>query len=182
MFLPKVLRGLRLAIQTRIRCAPPRCPKDRSRGLPPDGPAIQTGGLHADRARTGDLGPGRTGPTPAEQPGRSASVKVAQGKGTWRETDGELDRTAADEGAEPENAGRGKPRKADEGDEPGRANGKPEESPDGNRTTPDEAPNHPVRVRGFGAAPYGGAVGRVPAWSARTAYRLSAAGWATGRR
>src|SRR5271169_283276 len=30
---------------------------------------------------TGDLGPGRTGPTPAEPPGGSANVKVAQGEG-----------------------------------------------------------------------------------------------------
>jgi len=30
---------------------------------------------------TGDLGPGRTGPTPAEPPGGSATVKVAQGEG-----------------------------------------------------------------------------------------------------
>src|SRR6266571_3783860 len=62
---------------------------------------------------TGDLGPGRTGPTPAEPPGGSANVKVAQGEGNpegnrrGTEPDSDGRRT------EPENAGQtGNRRKA----------------------------------------------------------------------
>jgi len=57
---------------------------------------------------------------------------LLKGKGTRREADGKPDRTATAEGTDPENAGRkGNRRTADEGEEPGWANGKPEESPDG---------------------------------------------------
>ena len=85
------------------------------------------------RAGTGDVGPGRTGPTPAEPPGGSANVKVAQGegnpegnrRGTEPDSDGRRDRTG-------ERRTKGNRRTAGEGEEPGWANGKPEESPDGN--------------------------------------------------
>src|SRR5271167_2113932 len=81
---------------------------------------------------TGDLGPGRTGPTPAEPPGGSANVKVAQGegnpegnrRGSEPDSDGRRDGTG-------ERRAKGNRRKADEGEESGWANGKPEESPDG---------------------------------------------------
>ena len=60
-------------------------------------------------------------------------MKVAQGEATRREPAGEPIRTATADGTEPENAGRRENRRtAGEGEEPGWANGKPEESPDGN--------------------------------------------------
>src|SRR6516164_3698149 len=55
---------------------------------------------------TGDLGPGRTGPTPAEPPGGSANVKVAQGEGNPEGIRREPNRKATAEGTEPEHAER----------------------------------------------------------------------------
>jgi hypothetical protein len=69
------------------------------------------------RGRTGDLGPCRPGPTPVEPPRGSANVKVAQGKGTRRDTEGEpepgqrpkgTNRRTPDEGKPGEGGRRGK--------------------------------------------------------------------------
>ena len=57
----------------------------------------------------------------------------------------------------------GKPGTAGEGGRARRANGKPEESPQGYRRTCGEAPDHPVRARGSGAACICDAAGTVPA-------------------
>ena len=102
----------------------------RARPLP-----IWSAGGSRDRARgrgiTGDLGPCRPGPTPAEPPRGSATVKIAQGKGnpegnrrgtgTGQRPKGPNRRTP-DEGKPEEGGRRGRTR---------RANGKPEESPPG---------------------------------------------------
>ncbi len=133
----------------------------RARPLP-----IWSAGGSRDRARgrgiTGDLGPCRPGPTPADLPRGSATVKIAQGKGTpegSRRGTGTgprpkgPNRGTLDEGKPEEGGGRGRTR---------RANGKPGGKPaGGNRRTCGEAPDHPVRVRGFGAARIYDAAGRV---------------------
>src|SRR6266536_4954495 len=69
---------------------------------------------------TGDLGPGRTGPTPAEPPGGSANVKVAQGEGNpeGNRRGTEPNRTATAEGRNLRTPGEGKP---EEGGRRGRA-------------------------------------------------------------
>ena len=122
------------------------------------------------RGRTGDLGPCRPGPTPAEPPRGSANVKIAQGKGNPEGNRGgtgngqrpkETNRRTPDEGKPEEGGRRGGTR---------RATGKPEEARRGNRRPCDEAPDRPVRARGFGAAPIYDAAGRILAGSARTAH------------
>ncbi len=87
------------------------------------------------RGRTGDLCPCRPGPTPAEPPRGSANVKIAQGKGNP-----EGNRTGTGTGQRPKGTNRRTPDegKPEEGGRRGgtrRANGKPEESPQGNRRT-----------------------------------------------
>src|SRR5271165_2583420 len=101
--------------------------------IAPQGLPIWSAGGSRDRARgrgiSGDLGPCRPGPTPAEPPRGSATVKIAQGKGTLegnRRGTGTgqrpkgPNRRTPDEGKPEEGGGRGRTR---------RANGKPEESP-----------------------------------------------------
>ncbi len=83
------------------------------------------------RGRAGDLGPGRPGPTPAEPPRGSASVKVAQGKGNP-----EGNRRGTGTGQRPKGTNRrtpdeGKPEKGGRRGRTRRATGKPEESPQG---------------------------------------------------
>ena len=132
----------------------------RARPLP-----IWSAGGSRDRASgrgiTGDLGPCRPGPTPAEPPHGSATVKIAQGKGIP-----EGNRRGTGTGQRPkdqtgERRTKGNQRKAEEGKEPGGQTGKPGGKPaEGNRRTCGEAPDHPVRVRGSGAARIYDAAGR----------------------
>ena len=112
--------------------------------------------------RTGDLGPCRPGPTPEEPPLGSAIVKIAQGRGTRRDTEGE---------PEPGNGRRGQTGERRRRETRGRrAKG---ENPAGKRETggkpagetggrEGEAPDHPVRIRGSGAARIYDAAGGVP--------------------
>ena len=88
-------------------------------------------------------------------------MKIAQGKG-----DPEGNRRGTGTGQRPKGTtgGRwtkGSQRKADEGEEPGGQPGNRRKARRGNRRTCDEAPNHPVRVRGFGAACIYDTAGRV---------------------
>jgi hypothetical protein len=83
------------------------------------------------RGRTGDLGPCRPGPTPAEPPRGSATVTIAQGKGN---PEGNRRRTGT--GQRPKGPNRrtpdeGKPEDGGRRGRTRRANGKPEESPQG---------------------------------------------------
>ena len=145
----------------------------RARPLP-----IWSAGGSRDRASgrgiTGDLGPCRPGPTPAEPPHGSATVKIAQGKGIP-----EGNRRGTGTGQRPkdqtgERRTKGNQRKAEEGKEPGGQTGKPGGKPaEGNRRTCGEAPDHPVRVRGSGAARIYDAAGR----SAPTAHSCPPAFW-----
>src|SRR5579859_6371584 len=91
--------------------------------------AIQARG----RGETGDLGPCRPGPTPAESPRGSANMSVARRrepggkpKGNRNPGNGRRRRTG-------ERRTTGNQRKAGERGRTRRANGKPEESPQGNR-------------------------------------------------
>ena len=101
--------------------------RDDQPGIQASTGEIQTGG----GGRTGDLGPCRPGPTPAEPPRGSAIVRIAQGEGTpegHRRGTGAgqrpkgTNRRTPDEGKPEEGGRRGRTR---------RANGKPEESPRG---------------------------------------------------
>ena len=69
--------------------------------------------------RTGDLGPCRAGPTPAEPPRGSAIVKIAQGKGTRRDTEGNRNPGSGRRGRTGERRTKGDQGKAGEGGEPG---------------------------------------------------------------
>ena len=83
------------------------------------------------RGRTGYLGPCRPGPTPAEPPHGSANVKIAQGKGTRRETEGEPEPGQRPKGTNRRTPDEGKPEEGGRRGGTRRANGKPEESPRG---------------------------------------------------
>ena len=83
------------------------------------------------RGRTGDLGPCRPGPTPAEPPRGSANVKIAQGKGTRRDTEGEPEPGQRPKGTNRRTPDEGKPEEGGRRGRTRRANGKPEESPQG---------------------------------------------------
>ena len=83
------------------------------------------------RGRTGYLGPCRPGPTPAEPPHGSANVKIAQGKGTRRETEGEPEPEQRPKGTNRRTPDEGKPEEGGRRGGTRRANGKPEESPQG---------------------------------------------------
>ena len=83
------------------------------------------------RGRTGDLGSCRPGPTPVEPPRGSANVKIAQGKGTRRDTEGEPEPGNGRREQTGERRTKGNQKKAGEGGRTRRANGKPEESPQG---------------------------------------------------
>jgi hypothetical protein len=114
------------------------------------------------RGSTGDLGPCRPGPNAGGITSRQRYRKSCSGE---REPGGKPTgnrHRATAEGTEPENAGRrqtrgrtpdeGNQETADEGDEPGGQTGnrrKAHRDPGGREV---RAPNHPVRVRGFGAA------------------------------
>jgi hypothetical protein len=123
----------------------------RARPLP-----IWSAGGSRDRARgrglAGDLGPCRPGPMPAEPPGGSATVRVAQGEGEpGGKPKGNRNRATA-EGTEPENAGRRETRgRRRKGKDPGGQTGNRRRARRGNRRTCGWAPDHPVRVRGSGA-------------------------------
>ena len=81
--------------------------------------------------RTGDLGPCRPGPTPAEPRRGSAIVKIAQGKGTRRDTEGEPEPGNGRRGQNRRTPDDGKPEEGGRRGRTRRANGKPEESPRG---------------------------------------------------
>ena len=122
------------------------------------------------RGRAGDLGPCRPGPTPAEPPRGSANVKIAQGKGNPEGNRGGTGTGQWPKGTNRRTPDEGNQRKADEGEEPGGQPGNRRKARRGNRRPCDEAPDRPVRARGFGAAPIYDAAGRVLAGSARTAH------------
>jgi hypothetical protein len=79
-------------------------------------------------------------------------VKIAQGKGTRRETEGEPEPGQRPKGTNRRTPDEGNQKKADEGEGPGGQTGNRRKARRGNRRTRGEAPDHPVRVRGFGAA------------------------------
>jgi hypothetical protein len=125
--------------------------------------AIERGG----RGITGDLGPCRPVATPAEPPRGSVTVKIVQGKGIRRETDGEPEPGNGRRDRTGERRTKGNQRKADDGEEPGGQTGNRRKARRGNRRTCAEAPDHPVRVGGFGAARICDAAGSVLAGNGR---------------
>jgi hypothetical protein len=118
-----------------------------------------------DRARgrgiTGDLGPRRRGPTPAEPPRSSATVKIAQGKGTQQGNRQGTGTGQWPKGPNRRTPDRGKPEEGGGRGEPGGQTGNRRQAHRGNRRTCGEAPDHPVRIRGFGAARIYNAAGTV---------------------
>ena len=83
------------------------------------------------RGRTGDLRPGRLGPTPAEPPRGSANVKIAQGKGNPEGNRGGTGTGQRPKGTNRRTPDEGKPEEGGRRGRTRRANGKPEESPHG---------------------------------------------------
>jgi hypothetical protein len=142
---------------------------------------IWSAGGSRDRARgcgiTGDLGPCRPGPTPAEPPRGSATVKIAQGNGTPEGNRGEPDPGHGRRDRTGERRTKGNQRKAGEGKELGGQTGNRRKPAGGNRRTCGEAPDHPVRVRGFGAARIYDGHGHSPGRPARTAHSCTPAFW-----
>ena len=138
-----------------VMCSRPLVPGDSAAaslvpGLcPPAAWADRGRPKRGGRGRTGDLGPCRPGPTPAAPPRGSANVRIARGKGTRRGT-----RTGRrPKGTTGERRTKGNHPKAGDGDEPRRANGKPEESPPGEPGGREVRPQTTrVKARGFGAA------------------------------
>lgn len=103
--------------------------------------------------RAGDLGPCRLGPTPAEPPRGSANVKIAQGKGNPEGNRGGTGTGQWPKGTNRRTPDEGKPEEGGRREEPGGQPGNRRKARRGNRRPCDEAPDRPVRARGFGAAP-----------------------------
>ncbi len=88
-------------------------------------------------------------------------MKLAQGKGTRRETERNRNRANGRRDRTGERRTKGNQRTADEGEEPGGQTGNRRRAHRGTGGREGEAPDHPVRVRGFGAARIYGAAATV---------------------
>ena len=86
------------------------------------------------------------------RPAAALTSRLSKGKGTRRETEGEPEPGNGRRDRTGERRTKGNQRKADEGEQPGGQTGNRRKARRGNRRTCDEAPERPVRVRGFGAA------------------------------